>query len=55
MAQQTYAVERRWLTDPHTSLAALALVLVAALAAGNIIVTGLAIGGLAGFSLSGSP
>jgi len=55
MEQQTYAIDRRWLTDPRTSLALLALVLVAALAAGNIVVAALAIGGLAGFSLSGSP
>jgi hypothetical protein len=55
MDQQTYAIDRRRLTDPRTSLALLALGLVAALAAGNIVVAALAIGGLAGFSLSGSP
>jgi hypothetical protein len=55
MDQEMHAVDRRWLTDPRTSLAALALGLVAALAAGNVAVAGLAIGGLAGFSLSGSP
>lgn len=46
---------RRWVTDPRTSVVALAIVLVAAVALRNAIVVGLAMGGLAGFSLSGSP
>ena len=49
------ALERRRVTDPIATLVALAIVLVAALAWRNAIVVGLAMGGLAGFSLSGSP
>ena len=49
------ASDRRWLTDPRASVVLLAGVLVAAVALDNAIVVGLAMGGLAGFSLSGSP
>jgi hypothetical protein len=49
------ASERRWLTDPRASVVVLAVVLVAAVALDHAIVVGLAMGGLAGFSLSGSP
>jgi hypothetical protein len=55
VAGQARAVDRRWVTDPRASVAALALVLVAAVALGNVALIGLTIGGLAGFSLSGSP
>jgi hypothetical protein len=55
MGAQTQAVGRRRFTDPRVTLAVLALALAAAVAAGNATVAGLAIGGLAGFSLSGSP
>jgi hypothetical protein len=51
---QVGVVSRR-LTDPRATLAVLTLALAAAVAAGNLIVAGFAIGGLAGFSLSGSP
>lgn len=55
MSGRAYALERRWITDPRASLAALAVVLVAALVLRNAVMVGLAMGGLAGFSLSGSP
>jgi len=49
------ALDRRWVTDPRASLVSLAIVLVAAVALHNAVLVGLAMGGLAGFSLSGSP
>ena len=52
---RAFARERRWITDPRASLAALVVVLVAALVLRNAVMVGLAMGGLAGFSLSGSP
>ena len=55
MGAHASAVDRRWLTDPRVTLVVLVLVLVAAVAARDVVVAGLAIGGLAGFSLSGSP
>lgn len=55
MAGQAHALDRRWATDPRATVAALTLVLVAAAALGNVALVALAIGGLAGFSLSGSP
>jgi hypothetical protein len=55
MPREAHALERRWITDPRATLIALAIVLVAALVVRNAIVVGLAMGGLAGFSLSGSP
>jgi hypothetical protein len=55
MRVRASAGERRWLTDPRASLVSLAVVLVAAVALRNAIVVALAMGGLAGFSLSGSP
>ena len=55
MASQTQDAGRLRLTDPRVTLAALALALASAVVAGYPVVAGLAIGGLAGFSLSGSP
>jgi hypothetical protein len=55
MGAQASAVDRRWLTDPRATLVVLTLALAAAIAARNVVVAALAIGGLAGFSLSGSP
>jgi hypothetical protein len=52
---RTEARNRRWLTDPRASVVSLAIVLVAGVALRNAILVGLAMGGLAGFSLSGSP
>jgi hypothetical protein len=55
MGAQAHAIDRRWLTDPRTTLMVLVLALAIAVTTGNGVVAGLAIGGLAGFSLSGSP
>lgn len=49
------AVRRRPITDPRVALAGLALVMIAAVALRSTVATALAMGGLAGYSLSGSP
>lgn len=55
MTSAAGAVWRHPVTDPRAGLIGLALVMVAGIAAGSTITTCLAMGGLAGFSLSGSP
>lgn len=49
------AVRRRPITDPTVALAGIALVMIAAIALRSTVATALSMGGLAGFSLSGSP
>jgi hypothetical protein len=55
MPAEASALERRWITDPRTTLAGLVGVLAAAIVLRNAVLVGLVMGGLAGFSLSGSP
>lgn len=55
MTGGTNTTDRRWSTDPRTGVATLALALAAAMASGDAVLTALMMGGLAGFSLSGSP
>lgn len=46
---------RRWASDPRTALITFVMALLAAAATGSTVATVLVMGGLAGFSLSGSP
>jgi hypothetical protein len=48
-------VRRPPITDPRAALVGLTLVMVAGIALRSTVVTALAMGGFAGFSLSGSP